>query len=230
MLSECKYRILGKNIFGNIGFTLNSEIINRFGKDASLKKIWKIEDMVLDNSNEKLVMSAHLDKNDVFSLPLIKEYGSLSDNNACIDPSVLVEKSSQLEKINMADFILWDSNKYPSLKVATFSKIDPILLFEAENGMRCFGTLLRKSLYTYNHHIFDRIFSDLRAGDNNKVRITIITCTGKEFENGTVAEYILRILQRRKNITSGLSFLHDVESHEDWLYQEEDIGGHVVVV
>ncbi len=235
MISESKYKIFGKNVLGNIGFSLEKEMINEYGKEKLFKNIWSLQDFVLKNPTDKLIMTSvpdaySIDETLVEYLPRTIDYNNEKDNfHKNLDPVVILENICKGARVEMADFILWNKQKHPYLKVATFSRIDPVLHFETENGMNCLGTLFRKSLYTYNDMLFSNIFTDLHVSEKNKVKVTMVTGTKEEYNGETIAMFILKILQKRKEKINGFSFLYPIEDHKEWLYNDGDIGNHIVV-
>ncbi len=136
--------------------------------------------------------------------------------------------------IPTADFICWDKKSCNyNLAVATFSRTAPVLYFETFNGMCCLGTVHKKPILKHGEYIFKKIINQLTyekgITEDNPICCRLVTCTDYEYPNiGTIDSQIKPVLESI-GITD-YQFMYGTNANKDWLYQDGEVGDHVVVV
>lgn len=229
-----RYEIFGKNQLGECGFCLHAKKVKEHYKEMDGNVEYIIRCLTAGDSKKRVIMTSmtgveDIAYNDGDYIPTVIRYRADYENTYSLDR--MFEKKAQGDPIPTADFICWDGEEMQNLIVTTFSRTAPVLYFECSNGMCCLGTVLKKPIISHGEYIFQKIIGVLTRGagitPDFAVCCRLVTCTDYEYPDmGTISSKIKPVLEA-VGITD-YEFLYGTNANKDWLYQNDDIGDHVV--
>lgn len=180
---------IGRSILGPKGFCQKPSVMTGVFDDQ-LKKIKACLDEEIDG-DKKLIMtsmtgSQEIDLTKGYYFPKIRMYDEYL-LSGMFDPGKIYEACLMgLDKFRPgADFVIWNSH-ISDVVCATFSRESPILAFESSNGLKCLGTILRKSLLTYDDYLFQTIAKSF----DKEITVTLVTCNHFEYDEGSIPSLI----------------------------------------
>lgn len=217
---------IGRSILGPKGFCQKpSEMRGIF--DDQLKKIKACLEKELDE-DKGLIMtsmtgSEEIDLTKGYYFPKIRMYDEYL-LSGMLDPVKIYKACVMgLDKFRPgADFVIWNSD-ISNVVCVTFSREAPILAFESSNGLKCLGTILRKSLLTYGDYLFQTIAKSF----DEEITVTLVTCNHFEYDEGSIPDFIQSLaVKYNMDCVIGINSQDD----PDCYHRGEDGCNHVVAL
>lgn len=211
-------KIIGKSTLGELGFCQVPSKMGQFFEDQ-LIAIQK------NLPRKKLLMTSMTGSEEIsqtrgYYFPKIRK--TCIEPDSSFDPRAIYYYCRKGEdKFRPGcDFIIFDSTS--DIVAATFSREAPILAFEAKNGIKALGVILRPSLMKYG----DYLFSTIKEALGYNITVTLVTCNHFEYPEGSIPS-IIQKLACKYDMTCNIG----VDSEEDpECYHRGEASNHVVAM